>query len=369
MNGSMLLAWRELTARRRSFVLSVAAVAVVIALCTTLELVSRAREVAVASRIDFKGPALRIIPGGLSQIDLERFRLGTSYLPEGTASFIEKKLSRSVRNMESRHLRVEEVGGKSVHVIGFDPGDIVTPFDALKQLPGGSVVLGSQLARTLHTDAGETIPLLGGEWPVAAVLPSTGTVEDLALFLRRADLREEGIAAEANEIRLFLRPGQTIDGPLTLLQDTRPDLSVIPSNPPGEVERRVFGGLGENRMILYMVAAFVAALSILFWSYLNSTERRIEISTVIATGGTPVGVFSTLALRSVITGVLGAILGYGSGVILVFLQDREAASGILWSPGLFVQVLAIVLVLSIAGSLPVALRSAFRDHVSTLQES
>ena len=79
MKAAFWLSWRELVNRKLSLITGVAMIAIAVALCSSLELISRARETKVAIQIDNIGPVLCLIPAGKTAYDLARFDLGSNY--------------------------------------------------------------------------------------------------------------------------------------------------------------------------------------------------------------------------------------------------------------------------------------------------
>ncbi len=368
MRASLWLVWREIVTRRHSLAISVAALSVAVALCSATELISRAREVAVASKIAFKGPALRIIPAGLNHIDLARFELGTVYLAEDSIKELRQELLPWLRAAEGRLLTMAPLDGRMAPAIGIEPSEVVSPFNLLKRLKVVEVALGSELAEQLGKRDGDVIQVMNDVFRIAGVLPSTGTPEDLALFLDVKILRQISGIPGINEIRIFTKPGIAAFEPAELLQARHKDLSVIIAKSGIGTDAQVYSSLRHHRWVLYLITATLAGLCVLLWSHLNSSERRVEISTIVAIGGTSSTVLVMLSLRSVIVGLLGSLVGCALGVLIVLLQDVESASSIIWSIDLFFAILASVLILSITGALPVSVLSAFREHVSALQE-
>lgn len=369
MTAAFWLAWRELTNRKSSFITGVAMVAVAMALCTAVELVLRARESAVSAEIDHMGPALRLIPAGQTARDLARFDLGSNYLTKYEAAKIGREISSWIRAMEGRLLLNEPLEGKKTLIAGIDPDEVVSPFEVLGRLGDNDAALGVNLAQRLGKKRGDKISFKGSGFRVAAVLPETAGPEDLALFLPIHRLWSlAGLPHVVNEIRLFPRSGAFIEKIISRLGSEHPQISIINTYRGDTAEHEIGISLREHRWVLYMITSAVIAFCVLIWSYLNASERSVEMATVVAIGGTGRVVLFMLVIRAAIVGIAGSLLGYFAGAAFVLAQDFNSALSVVWSWKLFLAMSGGVLVLSILGALPISIFSAFREHVAALQE-
>ncbi len=369
MNATIWLAWRELVNRKWRFGAAIGAVAAAVAICAAAEFVSRARESAVAAEINHMGPDLRVVPAGLTYENLARFEMGTTYLSSRSAANVRRELTRWVRAAESRLLITDIVEGSQSPLIGFDPLEVVSPFQILHNLKEGQVVLGSALAKRTGKKAGDRIRLGVTNLRIAGVLPATAKGEDLALFLSLPLLQKLASRQDmVNEIRLYPVSSDARQKAMTYLGSHHPDLKVIATLENDDTKQSLQRSLGKHRWILYLVTALIAAFCMLVWMLLNAGERQVEMATLIAVGGSSLMVFSVLALRSLIVALLGAVLGYAVGVAVALAQDFEAARGVVWAWDLLLAWPVFVVLLSAVGSLPAAIYSVFRRHVPVLQQ-
>ena len=368
MRGAAWIAWRELANRPLSLLLAVVTISVAVAICAATELVHRSREVAVSAQVDSMGPGLRLIPQGRTSRDLVRFELGPDTFPAGTAAEIQREFSRSVRAVEGRLLLKQPLNGVETPVIGIEPREVISPAAGLRELTEGSAALGEELARRLGKRVGDRLSFGDAEFRVATILPSMASVEDLALVLTLQDLRAHaGLPAVINEIRVFPLPGIPPEEVAAGIRERHPAMAVtLPDNDDAtriDVDRTLSG----LRWIVYLVTAAVAAFCVLVWSSLNASERRVEMATLVAIGGSAWTVFATLALRVCIIAFAGALLGNGLAVGIALLQDFPSARNVVWSWDHLLLWPAASALLGIVGAVPVTLLSAFREHVRDLQ--
>jgi ABC-type lipoprotein release transport system permease subunit len=362
------IAWRELANRPLSMLVAVATISVAVAVCAATELVHRSREVAVSAQVDFMGPGLRLIPGGRTSRDLVRFELGPETFPAETALQLRREFSDSVRATEGRLLLRGTVEGVDVPLLGLDPAVAVSSVSDLRELTPGNVVLGGELARKLGKARGARLSVKGAEFNVAGILPSTASVEDLALILTLADLRAmSGSGKVINELRVYPLPGVAPAELAPKIRESFPGLAVTLPDNDDVTRTEVDKSLSGLRWIVYSVTALVAAFCVLVWSNLNASERRVEMATLVAIGGSAWTVFMTLALRVCIIAVAGALLGNAVAVAIALAQDFSAARSVVWSSQHLLVWPAASALVGVLGALPITLRSAMREHVRDLQ--
>ena len=210
----------------------------------------------------------------------------------------------------------------------------------------------------------------GLRFTIAEILPQTASSEDLALFMSfKKMLPLFGFTDHVtNEIRIYPTPGIKLDTIVAKLKSEFPGVSVINMYRGDVAEHEMNDSLSRNRLALYYIVAIVIALCIAIWSYLNLNERRVEIATLIAIGGTNITIITVLICRAAVVGILGAITGYLVSVIMVMLQDFESSLYVIGSLQLPLTLFGGAVLLSISGAFPVSFISAFREHVTTLQE-
>ncbi len=385
MKPAFWLAWRELASRKSAFAIGIGMVGVAVALCAATELISRAKEAAVAAEIDHMGPALRLIPAGRTARDLARFELGSAQAAQAVGFTsndvrrLRRELSRWIRAVEGRLLLRAPVGvasdprvgreGRTVSVIGIDPKRMISPFDVLERLGDDKAVLGAALADRLHKGAGSEIAIKGKRFRIAAVLPETASADDLALYLSLRPLQNLfDLSDVVNEIRVFPAPGAPVERIASYVSAKHPEINVINTYRGTIAEGEMNRNLRGHRRVLYLVTGAIIALCILVWSYLNAGERRLEMATVVAVGGTSMTVLSMLVMRAAIVAFLGALAGYVAGAMISLAQDFESALSVVLSWQLLVAMSAGAVALSISGALIASMFSAFREHVTVLQE-
>lgn len=363
MRAAAWLAWREIGARRARVALASLVVGAVVALCSGTELVARAREAAVAARIDEIAPPLRIVPAGVSATAVTRLDLGGRILPAGLTD--EVRRVQGLRRVEARLVLEAPVGGRSAPLVGI-PAD---GFAEARGLQPGQVALGPALAAQLGARAGDAVPVGRERWRVAAVLPSTGSAEDLAAWAPLAALQDLVQLPDAvNELRVYLRPGASVEAAEAALRRLESRAAITRWDRGEVAERSVPDSLRRHRRAAYLLATAVAALVLAIAAHLDASERRAEMATLMAVGGGAVTVAATVLLRSALVAIAGAVAGLLLGATIAVLQDPGALSAGDVGPVVALALLGAA-ALGTAASAPVAVGASLRDPVADLQES
>lgn len=370
MKASLWLAWGELWARTRHFAGSIALVAAAVALFSATELVSRAREAAVASQIDYLGPSLRLVPAGVTSTELARFELSDMAIPEHTVSQLRSELSPWIHASEGRLLLNEPVDTVRSPIIGMAPDGGIGSLASVRTLSPGDVLLGADLARRLDRKVGERVRFLGRRWRVHGVLPPLGSSEDLAVVMQLPTLQEaSGVGRSVNEIRLHAKPGAQMVEVTALLRSTHPELSVLSGADRGGVaERQTSATLRRHRKVVYWLTALAVGIGLTIAAHLNAAERRGEMAMLVAMGGTAISVLVTLVARAAIIGLAGGTVGYALGAGITIAQDAGAGLALAWSWTHPAAAIVVAAALGVAAAIPVSVHASYQNHVRPLQE-
>jgi hypothetical protein len=347
------LAVRELTRRRGRVALAIAVVAAIAAAVVAIELVSRAREDAVAAQIDAMGPALTVAPAGTSAGALARYEVAGA-LPPGVEVAVREALEGDLRALERRLVFHAEVAGARAAVVGEEHG---TRPDAGALGPAA----GSELARRLG-DA-STVPVDGQPFRVARVLPSTGSVDDVALFVPMDTARALARQGEPNVLRLFLRAGVAPRAAEARLARAALGAAVIRSDRGDVADRDTHASLARHRGVAYALLAAVAALCLVVAAHLDAGERRVELATLTAIGASRATVLGAVLSRSAIVAAAGAACGLAAGALLAWHQDPGVLSVLPRAGPLAAATFGAAVVVGIAAAAPTAAASAIREDL------
>jgi hypothetical protein len=328
----------------------------------TMELLARAREEAIAARIDSMGPPLTVVPTGTTAEALGRYDLGDGLLPEGTVDQVARTLGTSLRRAEARLVLSTNVTGRRVPLVGLSrdtwPEDLV-------QATGG--VVGAELARSIPP--GTSVSLGAEKLTVVRVAPPAGSIDDAAIFVPLEMAQHAVGTGGVNEVRIFLRAGAPSDEAEARLRDGIQGATVIRHDRGSVAGGEAQASLSTHRGAAYAMLAAVALLCLLIAAHLDAAERRVELATLVAIGSPSAAILSALLLRSVITGAGGATLGVVVGTVIAAVQDPVvSAAWVRWLDvgGTAVGCAAGVAALASAG---VGVAALLRDPVVDLQDA
>jgi len=370
MTPALRLSFQELTKRRLGTAIAAGVIALAVAFAAGLELVSRAREAAVAADLDQIGPAIRIIPHGKTARDLARFELQSAPFHSTDVRRLRRELRSSASSIEGRLSLKVPFRSRLIPVVGVVPETVIAPFEEFRRLAEGRLLIGAELATELGVSQGQEIRLQGQSFEVLAVLPAMASEEDTAVFVPLRQLqRIFSLPGAFNELRVFPAPGADVDALAVSIAARHADMTPLTTQRGEKAEQSMHAALRDHRRVLYLVTGVVIALSVLIWSYINGSERRLELATLVAVGGSAWTVVSMILTRGALLGVFGAILGFLAGVAISLGQDAESTLRIL--PALDLAGITIVtsMILSAVGALPAAGLVAVQDPVKVLQDA
>lgn len=356
---SAWLASRDLRARWPRVLLAAVVVAVLSGVAVTLELLGRAREEAVAMRVDAMGPPLSVVPAGTTAEALGRLDLGGRALPDGTEQTISAVLGASLRRVEPRLVVTAQAGGIEVPLIGLAP-------PAWGDGPATGLVVGAELGRRFRP--GTTIEVGSETLKVARVAQEVGGAEDAAFAAPLALVERLAGRDTARELRVYLRAGVDPGDSERSLRAALPAAAVVRHDRGPVAASEVQTSLAAHRHAAYVLLAVVALLCLAIAAQLDAAERRVELATLSALGAPGRTMIAVLVLRACTAGIVGATAGAAAATSAAALQDPLVASAWLrWWPVGVVATAAAVGVALLAGA-GVGALAALRDPVADLQE-
>ena len=263
----------------------------------------------------------------------------------------------------------------------------------------GEVALGSTIAREFNKSVGDTIDLpirpanakpdfVNHTFKVVGILNQTKTAPDNFAYINIADgqmlLRDSLPASLQNSIDVTaITEGIAVYGkPGTSLSDLDKIADRINNQVPGVKATRpseVVNGFKSGGAIFTaittaaaLLALIIGGLSVVNTMFMAVAERVREIGLKKAVGATTGNVMREFLIEATLIGLIGGVIGYGFGVLIVVLRNTffEPADGstlFLITPNLTIFAIGFATVLgAVAGVLP-AWRAARLDPVIALR--
>ena len=416
---------REIAFRKLSFALGVlsvlAAVGTLVAALTVLrkhdartEQIIAAKEAATKARLaqledDYRKITLKmgfnvlILPKDQNLSDLYADDYATKYMPEEYAPRLAKSRVATINHiLPSLQQKVKwPESDRTVLLMGVR-GEVYLPSKQQKPLlqpvEPGQMILGAELARNLQLKKGDRTKLMGREFTVHQINEERGTKDDITVWIDLATAQElldkkglinailaldctcatvDRLAQIRGEIAKILPDTQIIEFQSQALAraETR-HRAAAEAVAAIEQEKQNRARLRREResfaAVLVPVVMLGSAVWIGFLALANVRERRTEIGVLRALGLRRRQIFSLFLGKAVLTGLVGAALGYAAGVLAGNSWKEAADQTPLTLPWLDPTLLAIVLVAApvlaaIASWLP-ALIAAQQDPADILRE-
>ncbi len=192
------------------------------------------------------------------------------------------------------------------------------------------VVIGSQIARTLHATIGSTVTIRGRDFAVTGILEPTFTGPDSFVFMpfataeqllldsepllrRMALVPGSSVLPVATAAAVLWRPGTDPEAVAARIRTRVPNVTVLS---PAEAGAQIDHALVFLRALVLgsaVVALVVAALAVANTMVTAVVERRREIGLRRVVGATRGQVVRLLVAEAVLMGAVGAVFGTAGG--------------------------------------------------------
>ncbi len=317
---------KEIAHRKLNFILSLIAVTTAAALIVSSVTTGRASQRETVRLMRDMGLNLRVIP---KETDMNLFferGFSDRTMPEDYAW----KLA-THEGLSSNHITAVLIGKiewrtKSAILMGitpeiFPPGKEKPPI--IEPVEKGTIYVGYHLARDLKVKRADPVVLEGRPFVVAGCGPETGTDEDITVQCHISDAQEIlGLPGRINEIKAIDclckdSRQETLTRLREQLATVLPEAEVIQLGAIAKARR-------EQRVMvrdyfLDLVLPTVVVVSVVWigvLALLNVRERRREIGIMRALGYGSGWIAALFLGKAVLTGLAGAMIGFGAGTEL-----------------------------------------------------
>jgi len=401
------LVWTEIFQRKNQLVTSLFAILLGITVVVAIKNITFYSEKAVAKELDALGANILVLPKSASVQDYYSADMQEAELPEEYVTTLAASDLKGLDNLSPKLSVPLELEGRKFVLTGILPksefqaktswqgtgifgspvegcGALVDVPDAFKppvtetlvrkrvieDLEPDEALVGADVAAILGVGEGDTLPVLGKDLRISAVLPQTGTVDDSRVFAHLHTVQKlTRKPSVLNAIEIVGCCQEISQGLVGKLNTLLPGARVV------TVSQVVDTQVGTNRMmsrlsmIFLVIIVLVGGASIANYMYANVFERRREIGTLMAMGATSSLIMRMFLLKGLLLGLAGGLGGYLLGTALaVGLGPRIAGIPVLPIPQLALWALGISLGLALLATLPPAWNAARLDPCATLQE-
>lgn len=377
------LVLKEISHRKFNFLLSLAAVALTVALFICFFTVGQASKRETIRVMRDMGFNLRIIP---KQTDMEKFWLeGYSdfTLPQESVNkfTLDPKLSFN-HLVATLHKKITWRDGE-IFLTGIasevaPPGKGAGKSPMIFSISPGSAYIGSETARKFNISENDEIEIMGKTFKVVKCLPETGSIDDLRVYASLSDVQEifnmEGRINEIKALECLCRDPNDNDPDLIKkqLQGLIPDAKAL------QIKNIAIAREKQRQMVdryfafIMPIILAVSAVWIGSFAMLNVRDREPEIGIFRALGFNSGRIASLFLSRAVIIGIIGAFLGfiigtwfalsYGAGIFKITAKAIQPMYNLLgWA------VIAAPLFAALSSAIPTML-AVLQDPAVTLRK-
>ena len=262
----------------------------------------------------------------------------------------------------------------------------------------GEVVMGSTIAKEFNVKPGDTIDLpvrpkdarpdfVNHTFNVVGVLNETKTAPDTFAYINVADgqmlfrdslpasLRDTIDVSQVTEgISVYAKPGASLAELDKIADRINSQVPGVKATKPSDLVNGFKSGGAIFTAITTaaaLLALIIGGLSVVNTMFMSVAERVREIGLKKAVGATTWNVMSEFLIEATLIGLIGGLIGYGLGVLVVVVRNALASSDsqslFLITPSLTIFAIGFATVLgAVAGVLP-AWRAARLDPVIALR--
>lgn len=233
-----------------------------------------------------------------------------------------------------------------------DPKSLATS-RTIQNLGDREVILGNYLAAKLGVNVGDDLPILGESFAVLAVLPSTGTTDDSRLFAHLLSVQElSGTGPFVNSIEIMACCDNALGSLITNLSAELPDSGIITIGELVQTQVAINGLVSRLSWVLFSILMVFGGMSLIHNMYGNVTERRKEISTLIALGASRSFVAQMFLGKAMLLGLAGGLGAFVVGTPIAAIVGQQLL-------GVTVQPMPNLLAVSIVCATVVAVAASF----------
>jgi putative ABC transport system permease protein len=192
----------------------------------------------------------------------------------------------------------------------------------------GEVYIGYDLAHARGIEQGDHITLFGKTMTVARCLLPTGSVDDIRIHGHLHDIQEMlQLEGRINEIRALeclclFESGKTGLDPLALAQaqlaEILPEAKVILLKGIADVRQQQRAAMEGYLALILPIVLIACGIWIGILAMINVRDRQQEIGIMQALGHRPEKIAALFLGKSIIIGVVGALLGFAAGTLSAY---------------------------------------------------
>lgn len=252
-----------------------------------------------------------------------------------------------------------------------NPNQFITK-PQLMQVKVEEVLLGSELARRLSKQPGDTVSISGQKFQVGGVLHSLGSEEDNSVLMDLAVTQQ--ILRKSNNLSMIEVSALCNTCPIEVIvdqiSDVLPNTNVLAVKEAMEARKAVVDRFANFALVISVVVLFIGSLVVFLTMMGSINERTREIGIFRSIGFRKAHVVQIILTEAVIISVLGGIFGYLIGMVVAsstapLIAQMELT--IPWELNIAAGALGISVILGLLASIFPAYQAAKLDPSEALR--
>ena len=189
------------------------------------------------------------------------------------------------------------------------------------------IFVGSEAASILKINKGDRLNIKGGDFVVAAVLPSSGTMDDSRVFAHLHTVQQLiGKPGKINVVEVIGCCQKIFEGLVPNINALLPDAKVMTIGHVVETQLKTNKMMANISWVFFVLIVLVGGTGIANFMYGNVNDRKKEIGTLMALGSGSGFVLKLFFAKAFVLGLAGGIGGYLTGTILAMVLGPYIAN-------------------------------------------
>jgi len=336
MNVSRLIL-KEIVHRKINFAMGVVAVSTAVALFVTFMTSGQAYRRETRRIMRDMGQNLRIIPRETTMDEFWTQGFSSHTMPEEYVHKFANLKGYSYTHLVATLQKTVEWQGGTVILTGLLPE--VLPLDKRQQAPmtfsikPGDVYVGWHVADILMIKEGQKIDIFDNSFTVKKVLFETGSKDDIRIYGDLHDIQEVlDLTGQINEIKALeclcqIESSDKEIDPRVLAQrqlaEILPEGKVIMLQGIAKIRQKQRAAMEGYLAFIMPTILIVCGAWIAVLTMMNVRERKQEIGITRALGHNSIKIAVLFLGKSLLIGLVGALIGYFAGTVLVLEYGPE----------------------------------------------
>lgn len=355
--NTVKLILKEIRGRKTSFIISVLAILLPVASVVAFGTISQLTFKEIKKTMLKLKNNMVVLPADISLLSYYNGDLGNATLDEQLVHEIAATKGVPMNHLIATLEKKTEVNGMEITIQGVLPAvmSIQKSNEMGLRIPEGKCYAGRLAAERLHLEPGKPVTVKGRRFIVDKILEEEGNWNDFKIFLHLHDAQK--IFNMPGKINSIMAVNCLCHGMLPThikqkIQQSFPGIKVVLLRSLFDVRKKARKTISDFGNIFLSVIMTLSMITVIALLYGNAHTRKSEVAMLTAIGFSPARTGMLFAARSLLTGILGGILGcvcghwiaLWKGPQIVSIRINPARDILQWA---FIGAVALSLVISL----------------------